>query len=247
MPAVEKQAVPVGSEIATGKKSDAVVSIVPGIQARMKEKSIISLKTAHVGDAERLGEIVLIKGRVQCRLEKQGTLKQKYRVETANGERAEAVGTMWQSGNEGPKRHVAVIEGTVSWSSLPYVNDVSVPAGSVLISEYKMNGGEATLVTAYAVNLIDGTVIIYYPHEGTEPKVLPATAAQLKEARDLFSDALGDQLENLKSDNPIFGLINNTLGRAGLGPVFGGGPPEGPPPGGGKGIGLGDATSAIAP
>jgi sirohydrochlorin ferrochelatase len=248
MPAAEKQALAVGSELATGKKSTAVISVAPGLSAAMKEVTVIRLKAAVAGKSERLGELELVQGRVQCRLEKQGAAAQKFLLHTGNGEWTEAVGTLWQSGNENSKRHLAVVDGTVVWNSLPYVKEVSVPAGSVLISEYKMVNGVATLALAYAVNLVDGTTILYYPLSGTEPEVTQATADQLKEARDLFSDALGNQLENLRADNPIFGLINGTLANAGLGglgPVGGGGPPVGPPPGGGFGKGLG--TSAINP
>lgn len=245
-PAAAQQSLIMGSEIETGRQSAAVISLVPGISAKLKEKTIVRLKSAQVGDGERFAEVELVKGRVHSRLTKQGTLTQKYRVDTGAAEWAEAHGTMWTSGNEGLKRHAAVIEGEIKWNSMPYVKDIPVPTGSVLMAKYAPKGGSSQLASVIVVNLVDGTTIVYYPLEGTEPITRPATAEELKDARDLFNDALGDQ-ETLQSDNPkladIISRVNSVLAGAGLGGLVV--PTTGP---GSNGAGPpGAATSAITP
>jgi dihydroxyacetone kinase DhaKLM complex PTS-EIIA-like component DhaM len=198
-PAAEQQALAKGNKITTAGGAGALISLVPGMSARMKSNTVIRLEKAEVGTTERYAEVALVKGKVLCSLSKQGSPTQRYRLDMGAREWAEAVGTMWQSGVEETKHHVAVLEGTVTWVCLPMLENISVPAGSVLLSEYEMKAGEPMLVSARVVSLVDGTVIYYYPL-GTDPKTSQASAEQLKEARDVFSEAVGNQFENLKTD-----------------------------------------------
>lgn len=215
-----QQAVPMGSEITTGKKSEALVSLVPGITARIKGDSTARVKTAQTGATERLAEVELVQGKVLCRITKEGAQTQKFRLGMGPQETAEAVGTMWQSGVSATKHHVAVLEGTVTWGCLPAIKEISVPAGSVLLADYESQGGANVLVAVRVVNLLDGTVTIYYL-DGRPPETVPASADQLKEARDVFSEAVGDETENLKTDEraALLSLLfdaNRTLALAGV-------------------------------
>src|SRR5262249_48323837 len=76
-PVGAKQSVEIGTELRTGSASSALIAVVPGLSAEMKDRTTIRLKAAEVSGQGRTGEVELVQGSVVCSLKKQGALKQR--------------------------------------------------------------------------------------------------------------------------------------------------------------------------
>jgi hypothetical protein len=219
-PATSHQALPIGSEVITDGGSAALLSVVPGISSIMKEKTTLRVKVAEIKKGSRFGETELVGGIVVCSLKKQGDLKQRYRLIMGPQEYSEAVGTVWQAGVRPEKHSVAVLEGTVRWVCSPLTDEILIPAGSILLSQYEVKGDTATLIAVSVVNLINGTITLY-SLDGSAPVTRPATTAELEGARNVFSEAVGNEFENLKTDEKtaLLSLLfnaNKMLASAGV-------------------------------